>query len=119
MGKIKVYISIPITGHNPLKQRAHVLSVIDRLSAYFELEKPDTRVVFINPFEIGDALERLHNTAGLAPPKWGNYMTVDLKAVRGSDILYMCKGWEMSEGCKSEHNEAETHAKVIMYEECD
>lgn len=119
MGKIKVYISIPITGHNPLKQRAHALSVIDRLSVYFEREKPDTRVVFINPFEIGDALEHLHNVSGLPKPTWGDYMDIDLKAINESDVVYMCKGWHMSKGCKGEHDEADTNAKVIMYEECD
>lgn len=119
MGKIKVYISIPITGHNPVRQRAHVLAVIDRLSAYFEREKPDTRVVFINPFEIGDALERLQMAAGLAPPKWADYMNVDLMAVDGSDIVYMCNGWKNSTGCMTEHDFACLSDKVIMYEECD
>lgn len=119
MGKIKIYISIPISGHNPVKQRAHVLAVMNKLSEYFEMEKPDTWVEFINPFEIGDALERLHNAAGFVPPTWHDYMAVDLKAVRGSDIVYMCKGWKMSEGCKDEHAEAEASAKVIMYEESD
>ena len=119
MGKIKIYISIPITGHNPVRQRAQVLAVIDRLSAYFEREKPDTRVEFINPFDIGDALERLHNAASIPPPTWHDYMAVDLKAVRGSDIVYMCKGWQMSDGCKVEHDLANASEKVVMYEESD
>jgi hypothetical protein len=116
MGKIKVYVSIPISGHNPVKQRAHVLAVIDRLSAYFEREKPDTRVVFINPFEIGDALERLHNAAGLAPPTWSDYMNVDIPAMLRCDVVYMCKGWEMSNGCRIEQLKASVSERVIMYE---
>lgn len=116
MNKIKIYISIPISGHNPVKQRARVLGVIDRLSAYFEREKPDARVVFINPFEIGDALERLHNVSGLPKPTWGDYMAVDLKAIDESDVVYMCRGWKSSLGCTAEHDSACMLDKAIMYE---
>jgi len=116
MQKVKVYVSIPITGHNQLKQRAHVLEVIDKLDGYFTRTKPGFMFQFINPFEIGDALERMHHAAGIDPPNHGDYMSIDLKAVVGSDLVYMCKGWENSTGCQMEHNTGLHKGKQIMYE---
>jgi hypothetical protein len=111
MQKVKVYVSIPITGKNQLQQRAHVLRVIDQWKT-----GPEAEPVFINPFEIGDALEQLHKAMKFKPPTWDDYMKADISALINCDVVYMCEGWKKSKGCMVEYEKAIDNGLVLMFE---
>lgn len=109
--KRKIYISLPITGHNILQQRAKALEVIDRLSV-----KMGQDADFINPFDISDALNSLHKAMGITPPSYEEYMLYDLKAQNACQATFFCLGWDASEGCTREHSNALDRGHEIMYE---
>jgi len=109
--KRKIYISLPITGHNILQQRAKALEAIDRLSV-----KPGQEVEFVNPFDISDALNSLHKAMCIPPPTYEEYMLYDLRAQDGCQATYFCKGYDGSEGCGREHLNAVLNNQELMYE---
>lgn len=86
MGRKKIYISIPITGHNIELQRRTA-----KLTAAM-LERQGYKAV--NPFEI---------YAGSRPDYW-DHICADLRALADCDGAYFCSGWEKSLGCSIEHD---------------
>lgn len=97
---MKIYISIPITGHDIAKVREHVDAVKAILS-----RKGHTPV---NPFDI---------PTGVKDPEYIDYMLADLRVLHSCDAIYMCRGWENSKGCTVEHCFARTYGKTIIYGE--
>lgn len=82
---IKVYISLPIRGRdiNEARQQADLVAAkISRLG-----HKP------VNPFNI---------YAGKNPTR-EDHLCADLQVLMGCDAIYMCEGWEKSQGCRIEH----------------
>ena len=43
-------------------------------------------------------------------------MGKDIKALLESDYIYMCDLWQLSNGCKTEHEIAKIYGKEIIYE---
>lgn len=84
--KSKIYISIPITGHDRDTQRQHADLVAARLS------REGYQVV--NPFMI---------YAG-EHPTWEDHMGCDIRALLDCDAVYFCDGWASSVGCCIEHD---------------
>lgn len=82
----KIYISIPIQGHNTEVQRMTADMVASMLSK--QGWKP------VNPFKI---------YAGQAPDYW-DHITADLRALADCDAVFFCSGWEQSLGCRIEHD---------------
>lgn len=94
----KVYISIPITGHdiNKVKEKAN------------EVKKHLTENGYdaITPFDVCDEKDK----------PYSYYMGKDIEALLECDVVYMCKGWTLSKGCISEHEIAHIYDKQVIYE---
>lgn len=103
--KQKIYISIPIAGHDERATREKA----DRIKA--SLSRKGWHPV--NPFEV---------YAG-RNPEYADFICCDLRAMMDCDAIYFCEGWEQSCGCNVEHDVAmrfKAHGKKdfkLMYED--
>ena len=95
---MKVYISLPITGHDEKRQREKADMVKAALSRAGH--KP------VSPFDI---------YAG-KNPTYFDYLCYDLRALADSDAIYLCEGWENSRGCLVEAHFAKIYRKTVMLE---
>lgn len=96
---MKVYISIPITGHDEQKQREKA----DLTKAM--LSRAGHKVV--SPFDIPCVKHE---------PEWIDYICTDLRVLHDCDAIYLCDGWQFSRGCRIEANFAKEFDKHIMFE---
>ena len=95
---MKVYISIPISGHDEKKVREHADIIKASLSRAGHAP--------VNPFDIyiGDG------------PSYADYLCADLRKLADCDAIFLCDGWQFSRGCRIERMFAEEFCKQIMYE---
>lgn len=86
---MKIYISIPISGHDLATQQRKALEVADKLR------------------ELG------HETVSPLPPpippegltkkeEYAFYMGEDIKKLLTCDAIFLCEGWADSKGCRFE-----------------
>lgn len=101
MNSKKIYISIPITGHDIEQVKMHAEEAKKKLTA----QGYDS----ITPFDV--CPEEGHTYA--------YYMGRDIEALLQCDAIYMCAGWVSSKGCKAELLTANVYNKEIMYERKD
>lgn len=95
---MKIYISIPISGHNEIEVRKHA----DLVKAALSRAGHDV----VNPFDIVPCKN----------PTYADYICADLRALADCDAIFLCSGWEQSTGCRIERNFAEEFRKQIIYE---
>lgn len=95
---MKIYISLPISGHPEAEVREHA----DRIKA--ALSRAGHRPV--SPFDI---------YAG-RNPQYADYLCADLRALADCDAIMLCDGWQFSRGCRIERTFAEEFGKAVMYE---
>ncbi len=91
---MKIYISIPITGHSDRKQRRKARM----WQRYFEAEGHTVS----NPFDIGDRLEKWHVHDKKPAPTYRDYMRDDIAELICCDAIFFVKGWDKSKGCLEE-----------------
>lgn len=96
--KNRIYISIPITGHDEKQVREHA----DRIKAALSRAGHTP----VNPFEIYVGKN----------PTYADYLCADLRALADCDAIFLCSGWQFSRGCRIEANFAKEFDKQIMYE---
>ena len=102
---MKIYISIPITGHEDTYEQ--------RLEAAVEYVKrvyPKYKII-ITPKEVAERLEDYKPTK----PKYSDYLLADLKEIRHCDAIFMCRGWSDSDGCYAEWSFAWAIGLTILY----
>lgn len=97
----RIYLSIPITGHDEKKQREKA----DRIKAY--LSKQGYEVV--NPFEIWIGRDCTYF----------DYISNDLRALADCQEAYFCIGWQNSKGCRLEHAFCDIYGIKIRFESED
>lgn len=85
---MKIYISIPITGHNIDKVREHADNIKAALSRQGH--------VVVSPLDV---------YAG-KNPTYDDYICFTLRAMLSCEAIYFCSGWEHSCGCNIEHDVA-------------
>lgn len=85
MEKLKIYISLPITG-----QEKEAREKADRIKA--ALSKKGYKAV--SPFDIYAGKD----------PSYEDHICQDLRAMLSCDAVYFCEGWEHSCGCGIEHD---------------
>ncbi len=99
---MRVYVSIPISGHDLAAQKAKAEEIADKLRKLGH--EP------VNPFD--------------TPPPSGNlsekelyafYMGEDVKKLLTCDAVYLCDGWAMSNGCRAEIAIAEVYGIKRYY----
>lgn len=90
---MKIYISTPITGHDPATQRAKAADIAGKIRSLGH--EP------VNPFDTPP------------PPactdekqRYAYYMGEDIKRLLLCDAIFMCEGWRRSKGCKAEYEVA-------------
>lgn len=102
MEKLKIYISLPITG-----QEEKAREKADRIKAALSKQGHEA----ISPFDIYAGKD----------PDYEDYLCFDLRTMMDCDAVYFCLGWEESCGCNIEHSVVMTfkafgkkNFKVIM-----
>lgn len=93
---MKIYISLPITGHPEARNHA------DLVKAALSRAGHDP----VSPFDI---------PAG-KNPDYFDHLCADLRALADCDAIYLCKGWQFSRGCRTEATFADTYGIQIMSE---
>lgn len=98
MKRIKIYISLPITGHDieEVKSRAKAIKR-DLSSEWSEV---------ITPFDVCPEQDLPYSF----------YMGRDIEALLNCDAVFFTKDWESSRGCRLEHAAAEIFSKRIFCE---
>lgn len=92
-----IYISLPITGQEQeAREKADLTKAM--------LSRAGHKV--INPFEV---------PAG-ENPVYKDYICCDLRALLDCDAIYLCDGWQFSQGCQLEAEAARIYKLQIMYE---
>lgn len=94
--KTRVYISIPIKGKDYNYQR----DLANKVAQQFQERGYDT----ITPFDICPSATTPYNVA----------MGKCIEELLNSDEIFMCDGWENSDGCKAEFQVALIYGKKIM-----
>lgn len=94
-----VYVSIPITGRDPARQLRHARRVAAWLASLGHAP--------VIPMDNG------------LPPSapWEAHMRRDLAMMVGCDAVFMCSGWQDSDGCVTEHFVARRVALPLFYED--
>lgn len=96
----RIYISLPIS-HYDLEERKQYAQKIERaLSQFYEV---------VNPFNNG-----VPDTEN-----WRVHMKKDLEMLLTCDKIFMCKGFEVSKGCKLELDVATSCGLGVVYEQSE
>ena len=98
MKKTKVYISLPISGHDIEQVKKRAEEVKQRIE--------NDRVVAITPFDVCDEKDR----------SYSYYMGRDIEALIECDGIYVCNGWHSSKGCQAEVHVAVVYDKKMVFE---
>lgn len=99
---MRIYISVPISGHPIEQQRAKASEIAEKLK---ELGHEP-----VNPFDTPEAPEDLSDKE-----KYAYYMGEDIKRLLLCDAIFMCVGWSRSIGCSIERAVAQ-NAGLLIYE---
>ena len=103
--KIRIYLSGPITG---LSEAEYT-----RRFARAEQHYKTAGYEVVNPVTIGKELQKT-----IPQPTWGDYMKVDLEALRTCTHIALLEGWEQSEGAQCEKREAlKLGLEIMQYKE--
>jgi hypothetical protein len=95
--EIKVYLSLPITGHDEKERR----QTAARKSAELMYQHEDWRV--INPFHIYDHMKAELLAAGqFDEPSYEDILQADLAELSTCQLAYFMQGWQTSRGCRRE-----------------
>lgn len=93
-----IYISLPITGQDDKKVREKA----DLVKA--ALSRAGHKVV--TPFEV---------YAG-KNPVYKDHIAFDIRTLLDCDAIYLCDGWQFSQGCRLEAEAARIYKLQIMHE---
>ena len=107
MKRKRIYISIPISGHDleEVKEKARVVS--ERLLYdVFGLKKEWHRQDVITPFDVCPETDK----------PYSYYMGKDIEALLECDAIFLCEGWQNSKGCMAEFEVARIYGKEIIFE---
>ncbi|MDE5688675.1 MAG: DUF4406 domain-containing protein [Paramuribaculum sp.] len=93
---MKIYISIPISGHKLDKVHSKADAIKQQLIA-------DGHEA-ITPFDVCSEPDK----------SYAYYMGRDIEAMLGCDAIYLCDGWQDSRGCQAEAVIAKIYEKQIF-----
>ena len=108
MKRKRIYISIPISGHDIEEVKGKAIDIIERLLwDVFELKKGRHRPDVITPFDVCPEPDK----------SYSYYMGKDIEALLECDAIYLCEGWQNSKGCMAEFEVARIYNKQILFEQ--
>lgn len=93
----RVYVSLPIAHYDLNERKEYAQRVEDMLSHFYSV---------VNPLKNG-----LPEDAD-----WKVHMRKDIQDLLTCDAIFMCNGWEMSNGCKLEFDVATSCGLEVLYE---
>ena len=107
MKRKRIYISIPISGHDleEVKEKARGIRKCLLLNE-FDWEKGWNSTDVITPFDVCSEPDK----------PYSYYMGKDIEALLECDAIYLCEGWQNSKGCMAEFEVARIYGKEIMFE---
>ena len=94
----KIYISIPISGHDLEKVKEKVRKARIWVSYWYQ--------DVITPFDVCPEPDK----------PYSYYMGKDIEALLECDAIYLCEGWQNSKGCMAEFEVARIYNKQILFE---
>ena len=97
MKRKRIYISIPISGHDLEEVKAKARKAKIRVSHLYDV---------ITPFDVCSEPDK----------PYSYYMGKDIEALLECDAIYLCEGWQNSKGCMAEFEVARIYGKEIMFE---
>lgn len=107
MKRKRIYISIPISGHDLEEVKAKARDISERLLCdVFGFKKARYRLDVITPFDVCPEPDK----------PYSYYMGKDIEALLECDAIYLCEGWQNSKGCMAEFEVARIYGKEIMFE---
>lgn len=107
MKRKRIYISIPISGHDLEEVKAKARDIRERLLwDVFELKKGQNHPDVITPFDVCPEPDK----------SYSYYMGKDIEALLECDAIFLCKGWQNSKGCMAEFEVAKIYGKEIKFE---
>ena len=108
MKRKRIYISIPISGHDLEEVKAKARDISERLLCdVFGFKKDRNRPDVITPLDVCPEPDK----------PYSYYMGKDIEALLECDVIYLCKGWQNSKGCMAEFEVARIYGKEIMFEQ--
>ena len=90
---MRIYISIPMTGHDLATQYTKATEIAEQIKALGH--EP------VNPFDTPEPPEELSEKQ-----RYAYFMGEDIKRLLNCDSIIFCDGWEQSCGCNIEHDVA-------------
>jgi len=90
--KKKIYISLPITGHEDL--------------AKLRAEVGQKGFDAVTPFDVSPD----------SNASYAEHMGRDIQALLECDAVYFCRGWQDSKGCQAEYEVAKIYGKQMVFE---
>lgn len=102
---MKIYISLPITGHECTYEKR-----LDDAVEYVKKMYPKYKII-ITPKEVAERLEDMLPMK----PTYKEYLLADMKEISRCDAIFMCKGWPDSSGCYAEWSFAGAIGITILY----
>ena len=107
MKRKRIYISIPISGHDLEEVKEKARDISERLLCdVFGLKKGCHRPDVITPFDVCPEPDK----------PYSYYMGKDIEALLECDAIYLCEGWQNSKGCMAEFEVARIYGKEIIFE---
>ena len=97
MKRKRIYISIPISGHDLEEVKAKARNIREWVSHWYDA---------ITPFDVCSEPDK----------PYSYYMGKDIEALLECDAIYLCEGWQNSKGCMAEFEVARIYGKEIMFE---
>ena len=102
----RIYISLPITGHEDTYEQR-----LDDAVEYVKEKYPEYGEI-ITPKEIAERLENYKHMK----PRYKDYLLADMEAISRCDAIFMCRGWYISKGCSAELAFAEAIGVKRLYQ---
>ena len=97
MKRKRIYISIPISGHDLEKVKEKVRKAKIWVSHWYDA---------ITPFDVCPEPDKPYSYS----------MGKDIEALLDCDAIYLCEGWQNSKGCMAEFEVARIYGKEIIFE---
>lgn len=95
---MKIYLSIPITGHDIEEVKARAAKLKQLLTSSWN--------EVITPFDVCQEKDK----------PYSYYMGRDIEALLECDAIFMAEGWQNSKGCTLEYNAAMLYTKSVFTE---
>lgn len=111
MDKKKIYISLPLGGHEKSARARYELAVMEVKSMFADEDLEICGPINIKDFKVDE---------GLSAPRehdWAWYMGEDMKELLRSTHIYLTQGWAWSPGCRIERAAAIAHNMVVLESE--